>query len=139
MLLGTPAHCIVGLPPPWPTYKGVTFLPVIEMVAERHMEGKHRLAPRMFAAECVRVFRLRGMKPAKRGETETVFHKINPVAYDVFYVYAALVKGNNPASQYFDSRYVLATHEIIHRVMSGGEDVANRISNEVCDAIEASL
>ena len=138
MLLGTPAHCIAGLPPPWRKHQGVEYLPqVIEMVAARHMEGKYRLAPRVFAAECMQVFRARGMEAQR---PETVFHMVNPVSYDVFYAYAALVKGENPASQYFPIRYVLAIHEIIQLVMSSGTGEAYEaryIAHQICDAIQA--
>lgn len=138
-LLGTPAHCIVGSAPPWLTRKGVSRLPVaIQLVTERHMSGKHLLAQRMFAGECVQVFRARGMKPAKRSAEATVFHRTSPVSYDVLYVYAVLIKGENPASQYFQARYVAASHEIVQAIMNGGVEEAERIVNRICDAIEAS-
>lgn len=135
-LLGTPAHCIVGAAPPWRTYKGVKLLPeVIELIVERHSAGKLRLAPRVFAGECGRVFQSRGMTPAKR---ETVFHRVNPIAYDVFFVYAALVKSivteNNEDTEALHT--ALARHEILQAILNGGPEEAERISNEICDALE---
>lgn len=133
-LLGTPAHCIVGSAPPWRTYKGVKLLPeVIELVVERHFQGLRRLAPRVFAGECGRVFQSRGMRPAKK---ETVFHKTNPISYDVFYVYATIVKGWAPATHYQPLHSLLAQQEILQAVMNGGAKEAERISHEICDAIE---
>lgn len=136
-LLGTPSHCLVGLPPPWDR-DGLSAVPpqAVLLVALRHRMGVERLAPRLFAAEAARVAR-KYKTPMRKAPT--CFHPETTLLFDVFVVYARFIKAWSFDAEDADARTywrARAEYEILQRIQNGGGEAACEIATAICEAID---
>lgn len=119
-LLGTPSHCLIGLPPPWIVLpNGATFIAEAYIrIALRFTQGQRRVAYKKFFAALAEEFPRRGLTPLPR---KTVFDKTPGYPYDVFAYYAGHVRKFPINVTNMDFYRVMAEEEIIERVAFSGE------------------
>lgn len=133
----TPQHCKLGLPPPWFVVRGISFMPEpIYWITNRYLEGKQRLAPRLFAAEALKVAREMRTPLAP---TRTVFNPRITFLYDVFAVWASYCRKWDVTEEHFQAWRCIAEQDILQQVISGGPEKAKEIATQICMAIEINF
>lgn len=133
----TPSHCLKGLQPPWVRLRGTMYLPeVFQWISARHQQGLERLAPRLFAAESLKMAYKMGTPLAP---TATVFQPRVTFLFDVFAVWASYCRKWPVTEAAFQTWRYIAEQDILQEVQHGGQAKAQEIAMQICTAIEINF
>lgn len=140
-LLGTPSHCLIGLPPPWRYSKTIRmhFIPgVIDLIVRRHLMKRDNLCV-PYLDEAVAQAALEYGIPMRR--YGTVFNQTLAPVHDVFVVYHSLVKGRHPNPETMAEDIAVAEIEVFNTLRNADSaqdmrEIAEGLAAEICEAID---